>query len=217
MISVIMPTFMHEQFIARAIQSVQCQTYKDWELIVVNDGSSDATESIVNQFLIDSRIHYIYQDNSGPSCARNKGLEHSNGDYIAYLDSDDIYLANHLEVRHKMIKEHDVDLVFGPVWDIKPSLRKIYHGELADTDTGCVLPLMVMHKRFCLSVGLFDSNIVFEEDLDLFLRMKKYYKVYQFFDPVTAEYYVHNHSIHRMYEKGGQKYIEDYRNHRKRT
>lgn len=217
MISVIMPTFMQGQFIGRAIRSVQCQTYKNWELIVVNDGSSDATENIVSQSLIDSRIHYLYQDNAGSSCARNKALEHSTGDYITYLDSDDVYYPEHLEIRQKIIIGQDVDFVFGPVWDIKASSRKIYHGELADTDTGCVLPLMVMHKRCCLSVGVFNPNIVFEEDLDLFLRMKQCYDTYQFFGPVTAEYHVHDDGMHRLYELGGEEYIKSYRNCCKRA
>ena len=80
-----------------AVDSVLNQTYKDWELIVVDDGSTDNTKEIVEEFVkIDKRIKYIFQENKERSAARNNGIKKAKGDWICFLDSDDIYHMNHL-------------------------------------------------------------------------------------------------------------------------
>ncbi len=88
-ISIIMPTYNRGFTIATTVQSVLNQTYKDWELIVVDDGSSDDTRVVVDSFLSDKRIKYIYQPNSGAAHARNHGLKIASGQIAAYIDSDD--------------------------------------------------------------------------------------------------------------------------------
>src|ERR1700744_3962326 len=98
-VSIIMPAFMHGVFIGQAIRSVLGQTLQDWELIVVNDGSSDDTEIIVEPYTRDQRIRYFYQDNGGPAAARNFAVSKAHGDLIAYLDADDLFLKDHLAVR----------------------------------------------------------------------------------------------------------------------
>ena len=85
-----MPAYNAESTIFESIKSVLNQTYQDWELIIINDGSIDKTESIVKN-IFDKRISYYYQTNSGVSAARNFGLTVCNGDYIAFLDSDDCW------------------------------------------------------------------------------------------------------------------------------
>jgi glycosyltransferase involved in cell wall biosynthesis len=79
-----------EVYISEAIQSVIRQTYPHWELIVVDDGSTDKTREIVDGYMReDARIRYIYQNNSGPASARNRGIQAANGKYVAFLDSDE--------------------------------------------------------------------------------------------------------------------------------
>ena len=103
--SIILPSFNSSKTIYRSIQSVCSQSYADWELIVVSDGSTDNSNSIVNSFLEkDSRISLIcLEKNMGVSFARNVGLESSTGDYIAFIDSDDEWLPNKLTVQKEYL------------------------------------------------------------------------------------------------------------------
>lgn len=217
MISIIMPTFMHGTFIGNAIRSVQEQTLSDWELIIVNDGSSDDTELMVSPYLDDHRIHYFYQDNQGASVSRNFAISKARGELFAYLDADDLFLKNHLAVRIAQLEKAHCDFVFGPVKVIRGSFSEVYHGELADTETGCVLPLMVLHKRICFEAGLFDEQDLFEEDLNLFLKMSAVYRTNQFFSPVTAIYHKYAKGISSLYESGGAESVRQYREVNKRS
>ena len=110
-ISVILPVFNNEMYIKQAVESVLAQTFTDFELIVVNDGSTDSTQDIINSFT-DDRIIIITQDNQGPGAARNNALEIAEGDYIMYLDSDDWFCADALEVAYAEITRFDADLTF---------------------------------------------------------------------------------------------------------
>lgn len=98
MISVVIPTYNRENYIAACIESVIGQTYKDKEIIVVDDGSRDNTREVVSQYEGKDSFKYIRQDNRGVSAARNRGIAESRGDYIAFLDSDDLWLPDHLNV-----------------------------------------------------------------------------------------------------------------------
>ena len=94
--SIIIPTYNRANFLSKAIQSVLNQTYSNFELIIIDDGSTDGTKEIVSG-LNDERIRYVYQENKGRSDARNLGIELSIGEYICFLDDDDFFLDNHLE------------------------------------------------------------------------------------------------------------------------
>jgi glycosyltransferase involved in cell wall biosynthesis len=97
--SVIIPTYNRASLIALSIESVLNQTFSNWELIVVDDGSSDNTKEIVDNYCQkDARIKYVYQENAERCVARNNGILHSKGEYICFLDSDDYYLSNRLEL-----------------------------------------------------------------------------------------------------------------------
>lgn len=94
-VSVIIPVYNCERFIGAAIESVLHQTFKDYELIVVNDGSTDKTPDVVETYR--DRLQYLTQSNSGQAAARNLGFRHSAGEYLAFLDADDVWYANMLE------------------------------------------------------------------------------------------------------------------------
>lgn len=107
LVSIITPTFNSERFIAQTIQSVEAQTYSNWELIIVDDASSDNTLQIINSFQErESRIK-IYQltINSGAGVARNKGIEMAQGDFIAFLDADDLWKAEKLSEQLQFMQE----------------------------------------------------------------------------------------------------------------
>ena len=110
-ISVILPVFNGEKYIENAIDSVLNQTFSDFELIIVNDGSTDNTADIVSQFN-DSRIILIHQENHGPGAARNNALEMANGNYVMYLDCDDWYHPKALEIAYHEAIKYDTDLTF---------------------------------------------------------------------------------------------------------
>ncbi|MBR4690273.1 MAG: glycosyltransferase family 2 protein [Bacteroidales bacterium] len=95
--SIIIPTYNRAAFLPKAIESVLNQTYTDWELIIVDDGSTDNTREVVSQYN-DGRITYIYQQNAERSVARNNGIAHAKGDYVCFLDSDNVMLPNRLQL-----------------------------------------------------------------------------------------------------------------------
>ena len=95
-VSVIIPLFNKAPYVARALHSVLAQTFTDFEVIVVDDGSTDDGGSVVRQFA-DDRVRMIKQDNGGPGAARNRGLAEAQGEYVAFLDADDCWLPTYLE------------------------------------------------------------------------------------------------------------------------
>lgn len=103
--SIIMPTYNRAAFLPKAIESVLAQKYTDWELIIVDDGSTDNTKEVVSQYG-DSRITYIYQENAERSAARNNGINHAKGDYICFMDSDEYLYSERLEELSKAIKNN---------------------------------------------------------------------------------------------------------------
>lgn len=112
--SVITPVFNREKCLGRAIQSVVSQSFENWELILVNDGSTDRSESICAAFArTDSRIHYISQSNAGVSAARNSGLRAASGQYVLFLDADDFLQKDALEILHnRLCANNDPALIF---------------------------------------------------------------------------------------------------------
>lgn len=98
-VSVILPTYNRANYIKDAIESVLDQTYRNIELLIIDDGSTDNTQAVIESYLKDNRIRYIKQKNSGAAVARNKGLELSKGKYVAFIDSDDMWEKNKLEIQ----------------------------------------------------------------------------------------------------------------------
>ncbi len=104
--SIIIPTYNRAHFLDRTITSVINQTYKNWELLIIDDGSTDNTENVVQRYATsDSRVRYIYQENKRVSAARNNGLKNANGNYLCFLDSDDEYKSHHLQTFVDAISE----------------------------------------------------------------------------------------------------------------
>jgi len=115
-ISVLMPTFKHEQFIRRAIKSLELQTFLKWELIIINDGSPDNTGELLKPYLTNKKIRYYEnKSNEGLGFCLNKAMQYAKYDLIAYLPSDDIYYKNHLSCLHEALKKNDALLAFSNV------------------------------------------------------------------------------------------------------
>lgn len=113
MISVIVPLYNKESSIAKCINSVRIQSLSDWELIIVDDGSTDNSSAIVETYLSDERIKYFLKSNGGVSSARNYGIHHAKGEWIIYIDADDYFLPNCLEILLALAKKYNVDIATG--------------------------------------------------------------------------------------------------------
>ena len=114
LISIITPMYNGKQYVSQTIESVLSQTYHNWEMIVVDDGSKDDSPEIVKRYIDrDNRIRLYTQPNKGSSAARNKGLDNAKGDYICFLDSDDLWDREFLQTQINYIKRVNAQIVFG--------------------------------------------------------------------------------------------------------
>ena len=170
-ISVILPVFNSEEFIGKAIESVLAQTFEDFELIIVNDGSTDSSKDIIDSF-IDDRIRIISQSNQGPGAARNNALKMAQGSYVMYLDSDDWFCPDALEVAYSEINKYDADFTFFKM--INYDGERYYENDWFELKTLQVFENKVFNPRetpgsiFDLSVGVCQKiyNRFFLERID---------------------------------------------------
>jgi glycosyltransferase involved in cell wall biosynthesis len=182
LLSVIMAAYNAEQFISSAIQSVLDQTYSNWELLVVNDGSIDKTEAKIFQFK-DTRIRYFSQINMGVSAARNLALKNMKGSFFCMLDADDILPENSLKARlDKMLSVSGAEFVDGTVIVKNSTLEKelkkyhfSYHGDptrsLVRLDGNCFFGPSWMIRIMPEKTYLFDESITHGEELMLYISI----------------------------------------------
>ena len=187
-VSVIIPTFNRKQEVIRAVSSILSQSFTDFEIIVVDDGSSDGTKTALDQFR--DRITYIaHTTNRGVSAARNTGIKQARDPFIAFLDSDDYWLAEKLAVQIDFFNHHPQALICqtDEIWirngrRVNPKKRHLK--PTGDIFNPClklclVSPSAVMLKRSLFDeVGLFDEDLPACEDYDLWLRISYRYPIY---------------------------------------
>lgn len=184
--SVIIPTYNREGSIAEAIQSVLDQTFKKFEVIVVDDGSTDNTNKIVSEMVErDARIRYHYQINQERSAARNKGISLAKGTYICFLDSDDLYLPKHLSNFHeKIVAQKHPKAVFlanpvypsasGSLIEVPPFITDTTDPMELVIKTSIPSQLTCIHTEI-LAKNKFDESIRIGEDQELWSRIVKQY------------------------------------------
>ena len=200
-VSVIIPTYNREKLIIRAIESVLAQTYKDFEIVVVDDGSSDATKTALAPF--DGKIKYIYQDNAGIALARNRGIKESAGDYIAFLDSDDYWVPEKLAEQVKILDAYPkVGIVFAPMPIVNENGETLGRKPAGKTGKnlkellehwGDLPTSTVMTRRECFEkAGVFDPALPPMEDFDMWLRIARYYDLHEIEGKILAYYYRHS-------------------------
>lgn len=203
LVSVIIPAYNREKTIEKAIQSVLDQTYKDIEVIVVDDGSTDATVLAVNG-IGDKRVKCISLDkNSGACRARNKGLEKAQGRYIAFQDSDDIWKPEKLEKQIAILKSEPVDLVFCAFERIRDTEKTILpllnEGRVSRKELlekSLVSTQTLIGKRECFDKIVFDEKMPRLQDYDITIRLSEKFDFYFIKEPLV-EMYVGNDSISR--------------------
>jgi len=128
LVSIVMPAYNSEKFIAESIESILNQTYTNWELFIIDDGSIDNTHNIIKKYADnDNRIKYIFQTNQKQGKARNNGIKISNGELIAFLDSDDLWVPEKLEVQISFLNNCNADLVFSDGYIFKNNKKDAKH------------------------------------------------------------------------------------------
>ena len=171
--SIIIPTYNRKEILTRALDSLVSQTEKNWEGIIVDDGSDDDTYSHIRSYLDDSRIQYIRQGNSGPALAKNKGIENASGTFLTFLDSDDEFLSTHLESRKNILSENpEIKFLYGGI----KIVGNQFVPDRFDTDIKINLDLCVIGGTFFIERELLLSlkgfkNIMIGEDAELFDRI----------------------------------------------
>ena len=124
-ISIIVPIYNVEKYIKQCLLSILEQSYKNLEIILVNDGTQDSSMEIIKSYLLDSRIKVINKENGGLSSARNRGLEIATGDYVAFIDSDDWIRVDKLMELYNIIQNEKLDFIIGN-GEYYPSKEKIH-------------------------------------------------------------------------------------------
>ncbi|KJR41985.1 glycosyl transferase family protein [Candidatus Magnetoovum chiemensis] len=187
-VSIIIPTYNRADYVKEAVDSVLCQSYANKEVIVVDDGSTDNTKEALRAYIENGSIIYYYQDNSGPSAARNNGIKRSSGELIAFLDSDDIWESDKIAIQAEMFASNlSPDMVFSDystfdnngIRDFNRNSAKFKDNELITfkklySGINFIYPSTVMIKRSVLDeCSLFDETLrnPIVEDYELWLRI----------------------------------------------
>jgi len=209
LVSVIIPTYNSANYVKEAVDSVLGQTYKNIGVIVVDDGSTDNTKSILEKYIKSGEIKYIYQDNNGPASARNNGIKKSSGEFIAFLDADDVWLPNKLEKQIKLFENNDVGLVYSDMEFFGGKFKYRHHSEVLKREMfrGYVYGKLIFENFIPTSsivvrrdvlddIGLFDEDreLFAIEDYDLWLRITRRYKV-DFVNKPLVKYRIHKDKI----------------------
>ena len=196
LVSVIIPTYNRAACLKEAIESVLNQTYKQFELIVVDDGSTDATGELFLQY--GAKLLVLHAGHGGPSAARNCGIAAARGDYITFLDSDDVWLPDKLRAQMLFFQDHPEARVCQTeeIW-IRNGVRvnpmkkhKKYSGWIFEQCLPlCIVsPSSVMIERSVFDrVGLFDETFLACEDYDLWLRIAARYPIYLIETPLIIK------------------------------
>ncbi|MBN1913036.1 MAG: glycosyltransferase [Candidatus Omnitrophica bacterium] len=203
LVSVIIATYNRAHFIKDAIESVLRQTFNDYEIIIVDDGSTDDTKEVVRQFA--GKVRYCYQENKGRSESRNTGIRLSQGEYVAFLDDDDIWAKDKIKKQLDYFSAHpEIGLVhsFTDVIDAKGQFlpaetkERIGYYEKAikfgsdykGLSRLCIMFLstVIFKKKLVEGVGLFDPDIPAFEDWDFYLRFSLKYRIGLIAEPLAS-------------------------------
>lgn len=201
LVSVIIPTYNRAHLIKRSATSVLNQTYSNLELIIVDDGSTDNTEDVVKS-IGDDRVIYIKQQNQGACTARNNGIDHAQGEFIAFQDSDDVWHEDKLEKQIKCLKETGADMVYCRVASEGEKISSKIHkrGFLGNKLPFGICPQTFLARRYVFEKEKFDANMPRYQDFEILLRLQTKNRIYCE-DEAYVDYYVQNDSISQSGEK----------------
>lgn len=198
-VSVIVPVYNGAKFLSEAVASIRRQDYHPLEIIIVDDGSIDETAELVKSLGKD--IRYAYQRNSGPAAARNKGLGMACGELVTFLDVDDLWPPNKLQIQvTRLIKDPKVDIVLGRVKFMKLPGAPEINIQFESPDSTLVNAYLgsgVFRKSAFDKVGNFDETLRYSEDQDWFLRAREQGISMVIIEQATLYYRLHEHNMTR--------------------
>lgn len=212
-ISVVIPTHNRAQYLSQALDSVFAQTYPAAEIIIIDDGSTDNTRALLDPLIDKKSVRYFFQQQRGASAARNKGISLATFPFIAFLDSDDLFLPSKLEKQMRVFERHP-DLGFVHCWfskfndagqdlgirDTSPFSGTIYPKILHEWSVLMAMPCMLVRTNVVREVGGFDERMTHAEDMDLWRRIAIRYAVDIVPEVLTQ---VRVHSLSTSYNKAG--------------
>jgi len=232
-VSIIVPTYNRRELLMQTLKSIAGQTFQDFEVVLVNDAGSPVDDVIEGSGISDKIKYIVNEINIGQSKTLNVGLENAEGEYIAYLDDDDIYFANHLEVLYKFLSSNKLDFAYTKCirTSFDPESGMIFKREVLPfrsftrddlLEQNFIPVINVMHRKDCLlKSGMFDENLKYLKDWDLFVRISRHYNFYHI-DEITCEVFFRNDKSNMSFEdmdgrwELGQelraKYLEKYGN-----
>jgi len=233
-VSIIIPTYNRRQSIGRSIESVLNQTYRDFELIIVDDGSTDNTKELVADFN-DERIRYVrHEENKGEAAARNTGIKAARCDYIAYQDSDDEWLPEKLARQIELLENAspEVGVIYTGFWKAENHKRTYVPFSWVSQKNGDIhkellkgnfigSPVVLIKKECFNKVGLFDEKLRNLVDWEMWLRVSKYYHFKCIDEPlVIAHYHSDNvssnhHAFIETLESVLEKYSDEFTSDKK--
>jgi glycosyltransferase involved in cell wall biosynthesis len=208
-ISVIIPVFNTEKYLAEAIESVLSQTVKPAEIIVVDDGSTDNSAEVARQF--EPLVRLICQENKGVGAARNIGINNASGEFLAFLDADDLWAENKLEIQLSYLQNNPAtDMVFGYVEQfISPELPDEHKSNLKpelEKMQGFLAGAMLIKKTTFLKVGFFNEKLELGEFIDWFSRAKDLGLSFHVLDEIVLKRRIHTSNM-GIYKK---QHLKDY-------
>jgi glycosyltransferase involved in cell wall biosynthesis len=185
-VSIVIPAYNVAPYIAETLDGVLAQTFTDFEVIVINDGSrdEDELERALAPYL--DRICYVRQENSGAAAARNRGVQQAQGEYVAFLDGDDVWKPDYLEAQMKFVREGDYDLVYAdallfgdsPVagktyMETSPSVGPVTFLSLVRGKSHVITSGVVARRQSLIEAGLFDESLRNAQDFELWARLAR--------------------------------------------
>ncbi|MEM7187039.1 MAG: glycosyltransferase family A protein [Bacteroidota bacterium] len=213
--SVVISVYNKEDFLEATLRSVMAQTFQDFEVVILNDGSTDGSEKIIEQFATDPRVRFYSEENKGAAAGRNYVIQKAEGDYIALLDADDLWQPGYLAEHHRMIEKYSQESVFATnseVIDKGKVTPRRYSIPLPDEDVvvdffeasylDAILhsSTTVLKKEVFDRVGMYNPEVRSGQDTDLYVRIGLQYRVV-FSAKVLVQYFVIKDSLFRRSKK----------------
>ena len=203
LVSVIVPVYNGADFLAEAIESIQQQTYRPLEIIIVDDGSTDSGPQIIKEF--GNRVQSLRQNNAGPSAARNAGLQLARGEIIGFLDADDLWPPEKLNMEMQCLRDNPrIEMVMGQIQVIEmPDATRREHRFNIEQEAAVNVHLggALFRASIFDKVGIFDESMRYSEDVDLFMRIREHDIPVAIVDNVTLYYRLHQHNMtHNLVE-----------------
>lgn len=203
LVSVIIPSYNSGKYINSAIDSVLNQTYKEIELIIIDDGSTDKTKEILVPYINSNKIKYFRQKNKGLAGARNEGIKASKGEYISFLDADDLFLSTKIEEQVKFLKEHPkCDICYCDLWhfnqDSPSVMMKLDNTYYSGNDVfknllrrNFINPLTVVIRKSAINrFGVFNENFRCTEDWEYWVNLAWQGAQFCFLPKILAKYQI---------------------------